>query len=144
MTCLPEADAELPDSWALWLDLWAQSVRHPEVARVREEFDAHWRETIARVVRDGQSAGEFGDMDAAEFAITLSALLDGFAIQIALEDPMVDPRQAFAASMRFASRALDFAWKPKDKSRDRTGHKGKAKGAKEPSGAKAGGKKSKG
>ncbi len=50
MTCLPEADAELPDSWALWLDLWAQSVRHPEVARVREEFDAHWRETITDIV----------------------------------------------------------------------------------------------
>ena len=55
MTCLPEADDELPDSWTLWLDLWAQSVRHPEVARVREEFDAHWRETIADVVRDGQA-----------------------------------------------------------------------------------------
>ncbi len=92
MTCLPEADAELPDSWTLWLDLWAQSVRHPEVARVREEFDAHWRETIAGVVRDGQASGEFGDVDATEFAITLSALLDGFAIQIALEDPIVDPR----------------------------------------------------
>ena len=51
MTCLPEADAELPDSWALWLDLWAQSVRHPEVARVREEFDARWRETITDIVR---------------------------------------------------------------------------------------------
>ena len=47
MTCLPDADGELPDSWALWLDLWAQSVRHPEVAPVREEFDDHWRETIA-------------------------------------------------------------------------------------------------
>jgi AcrR family transcriptional regulator len=113
MTCLPEADAELPDSWALWLDLWAQSVRHPEVARVREEFDHHWRETIAGVVQDGQTSGEFGDLDAHEFAITLSALLDGFAIQIALEDPVVDPRRAFTASMRFAAQALGFTWKPK-------------------------------
>ncbi len=114
MTCLPEADAELPDSWALWLDLWAQSVRHPEVARVREEFDAHWRQTIADVVRDGQSSGEFGNLDADEFAITLSALLDGFAIQIALEDPVVDPRRAFTASMRFAAQSLGFTWKPKN------------------------------
>ena len=32
MSCLPEADSEPPSSWALWLDLWAQAVRHPEVA----------------------------------------------------------------------------------------------------------------
>ena len=35
MSCLPEADSEPTSSWALWLDLWAQSVRHPEVASVR-------------------------------------------------------------------------------------------------------------
>jgi hypothetical protein len=112
MTCLPQADAELPDSWILWLDLWAQSVRHPEVARVREEFDAHWRETIAGVVRDGQASGEFGEIDAAEFSVTLSALLDGFAIQIALDDPVVEPVRAFEASMRFAAQSLGFKWKP--------------------------------
>src|SRR5216110_3297750 len=32
MSCLPEADAEPRTSWVLWLDLWAQAVRHPEVA----------------------------------------------------------------------------------------------------------------
>ncbi len=112
MTCLPEADAELPDSWALWLDLWAQSVRHPEVARVREEFDAHWRETIAGWSSDGQDSGEFTDVDADEFAITFSALLDGLAIQIALEDPVVDPKRAFQVSMTFAAATLGFEWKP--------------------------------
>jgi AcrR family transcriptional regulator len=112
MTCLPQADAELPESWTLWLDLWAQSVRHPEVASVREEFDAHWRETITGVVRDGQESGEFKDVDATDFAITFSALLDGLAIQIALVDPVVNPARAFQASMRFASQQLGFVWKP--------------------------------
>jgi AcrR family transcriptional regulator len=121
MTCLPEADAELPDSWTLWLDLWAQSVRHTEVARVREEFDARWRETIAGVVRYGQETGEFGDVDAIDFSITLSALLDGFAVQIALGDAVVDPPRAFRASMRFAAQALGFAWAPKGPQRSDTG-----------------------
>jgi len=113
MTCLSETDTELPDSWALWLDLWAQSVRRPEVARVREEFDAHWRETIASVVRDGIATGEFEKVDATRFAIMLSALLDGFAIQIALEDPAVDPQMAFRSTMEFAAMTLGFTWKPK-------------------------------
>ena len=117
MTCLPQADDELPESWTLWLDLWAQSVRHREVASVREEFDSRWRETIAGVVRDGQESGEFKDIDAADFSITFSALLDGFAIQIALDDPVVDPDRAFQASMRFASQELGFAWKPNKRRR---------------------------
>ena len=111
MTCLPEADEELPDSWTLWLDLWAQSVRNPEVARVREEFDAHWRQTIADVVLYGQTTGEFGDIDATDFAIVLSALLDGFAVQIALQDPTVNAVRAYTATKRFAAQALGFEWK---------------------------------
>ena len=113
MTCVPDAVGELPDSWALWLDLWAQSVRHPEVARVRAEFDEHWRETIASVVRDGQSSGEFSDVDATDFAVVFSALLDGFAVQIALDDAVVDAQRACNLSMRFASQQLGFDWRPR-------------------------------
>ena len=112
MTCLPESDAELPESWSLWLDLWAQSVHRPDVARVRMEFDARWRETITGIVSAGQASGEFVALDAAEFATTLSALLDGLAVQIALDDPVVTPQRAFAASMRYASETLGFPWKP--------------------------------
>ena len=79
---------------------------------MREEFDNHWREIIAAVVRDGQENGEFGPTDAADFSVTLSALLDGLAIQIALDDPVVDPLWAFEASMRFAAQSLGFEWKP--------------------------------
>src|SRR5487761_1655796 len=89
MTCLPEADVQPECSWLLWLDLWAQSVRLPEVAGVRQKFDERWRETISAVVQAGQEAGEFGPVDSGDFAVQLSALLDGLAIQIALADPTV-------------------------------------------------------
>jgi len=114
MSCLPEADAEPPTSWALWLDLWAQSVRHPEVAGVRQKFDERWRETISSLVLAGQEAGEFGPVDPPGFAIALSALLDGFAVQIALADTVVSPHRAFELSMRFAAKELGFGWAPAD------------------------------
>ena len=110
MSCLPEADAEPKGSWLLWLDLWAQAVRHPEVAGVRQKFDERWRETICSLVAEGQEAGEFGPVDPADFAVTLSALLDGLAIQIALADPAVDAGRAFELSMRYAARELGFTW----------------------------------
>ncbi len=103
-------DEELPEPWALWLDLWAQAVRHPEVARVRKDFDARWRSTIADVVTLGQATGEFGPVDPTEFAITLSALLDGLAVQIALDDPVVGPETAFTCAMTYASEKLGFPW----------------------------------
>ena len=110
MNFLPEADTYPTTSWLLWLDLWAQSVRLPEVAGVRQKFDERWRETITAVVRAGQEAGEFGPVDADDFALALSALLDGLAIQVALQDPSAGPRRAFEVGMRFAAGQLGFEW----------------------------------
>jgi AcrR family transcriptional regulator len=109
MSCLPEAD-QAAGSWLLWLDLWAQSVRLPEVASVRQKFDERWRQTISSLVLAGQEAGEFGPVNAEDFALTVSALLDGLAIQIALHDTSVDPGRAFELSMRFAASQLGFDW----------------------------------
>jgi AcrR family transcriptional regulator len=110
MCCLPEADTEPETSWVLWLDLWAQAVRHPEVASVRQKFDERWRKLICSLVVAGQAAGEFGPVEPAEFAVLLSSLLDGFAVQIALADPVVDASRAFELTMRFIAAQLRFTW----------------------------------
>jgi AcrR family transcriptional regulator len=113
MSCLPEADSEPTSSWALWLDLWAQSVRHPEVAGVRQKFDERWRELICSLVVAGQEDGEFGPVNPVDFAVLLSALLDGLAVQIALSDPAVDAARAYELSMQFAAGQLGFTWTPR-------------------------------
>lgn len=110
MTCLPEADAEPVSSWVLWLDLWTQAARHPEVAGVRQKADERWRQTISSLVVEGQDAGEFGPVDPGDFAVLLSGLLDGLAVQIALADPAVDATRAFELTMRFAAGQLGFNW----------------------------------
>ena len=112
MSSLNEADPEPDSSWELWLDFWAQAARDPEVASVRRKSDERWREVIVTVVRDGQAAGEFREVDTESFAIYLSSLLDGLMIQIALEDPVVDQMRAFELTMRFVAEQLGFDWKP--------------------------------
>jgi AcrR family transcriptional regulator len=119
MSTLPEADAEPNTSWVLWLDLWAQAARHPEVASVRQKFDERWRETISTLVVEGQEAGEFGPVDPAEFALLFSAMLDGLAVQIALNDPSVDAVKAFELCMRFAASQLSFTWTPRHRGKGR-------------------------
>ena len=107
MICLP-GNPEPRSYWLLWLDFWAQSPRSPGVAAVRQKSDERWRETIQSVVLTGQEAGEFAPVDVDDFTITLSGLLDGLAVQIALEDPVVPPRRAYELAMRFAAGQLGF------------------------------------
>ncbi len=110
MSCLPEADPEPHDSWLLWLDFWALAARNPRVAELRRTADERWRDLISSLVRSGQEAGEFRAVDPDDFAIMLDALLDGCAIQIALDDPVADPEKCFELCMLFISGQLGFEW----------------------------------
>jgi hypothetical protein len=82
------------------------------VAAVRQKFDERWREMIRSLVQAGQDAGEFAAVGAEGFAVRLSALPDGFAVPIALEDPQVTPARAFELSMKYASGQPGFPWSP--------------------------------
>jgi AcrR family transcriptional regulator len=73
----------------LWMELWVRALRDPQLAKTRERLDRRWRAAIADIVRDGQASGEFGAADADDLALLLGALMDGFAIQLALDDPAV-------------------------------------------------------
>ena len=112
MNLLPDPDPDLESTWQLWLDFWAQAARNADVASVRREFDERWREVIVSLVRAGQEAGEFADIDPHPFSIFLSALLDGLTIQIALDDPVVDPVSAYELCMRYIADHLGFSWIP--------------------------------
>ncbi len=119
------SDDDSGEPWSLWLDLWAQSVHHREVGDVRHEFDAEWRKTIRDLVIDGQQRGEFRKADPDDFAVALSALLDGFAIQIALEDSEVSADRAYALTMAFAAEHLGFNWDGRRKGASGTKKRGR-------------------
>jgi AcrR family transcriptional regulator len=82
--------AEGDGETVLWMELWVRALRDPRLAATREGLDARWRAAIADIIRDGQASGEFGaDADADDIALLLGAVMDGFAIQLALGDPAV-------------------------------------------------------
>jgi AcrR family transcriptional regulator len=104
-TCVPEAEDEIPGAWGLWFDLWALAFRHDEVKAGRIELDARWRRMIIDAIESSEIKT---DVDATMFALEFSALLDGLAIQVALDDPEVDSEIAYDIAMRFAERELDL------------------------------------
>ena len=124
MSCLPEADTDPNSSWTLWMDFWALAAHNPEVADLRQHDDERWRDMISSLVRFGQETGEFRDVDPDDFAVLLCSLLDGLAIQIGLDDPVVDPARAFELSMLFIAGQLGFTW---DGSRGKLAGSGRAR-----------------
>ena len=63
-------------------------------------------EQIAAIVEEGIASGEFADVDSADFAIQLAALLDGLAIEVMLRDPTVDAARMEKLAMGFVEMAL--------------------------------------
>jgi len=106
LTFVPNHENEMPGAWGLWFDLWAQAFRHPQVARDRVVLDEQWRAMIARIVDDAVAAQEIKKTDSRAFALTWCALLDGLCIQVALEDPAVDPARAADIALDLAYQAL--------------------------------------
>lgn len=115
-SCVPDDTDGLPGYWVLWLDLWAQAVRHPELARDRETLDQRWRDTIAAIAREGVKRGEFTKVDPDAFALLLSALIDGLAVQIALSDPVIDATRSVDVCMRLCAQQLGFTYSPRRRS----------------------------
>jgi AcrR family transcriptional regulator len=95
-----------PDGWVLWPAAWEMSRHDPTLAAARARLDEAWRAQIAAIVEEGISAGEFADVDSADFAIQLAALLDGLAIEVMLRDPTVDAARMESLAMGFVDMAL--------------------------------------
>ena len=104
-TCVPDGKDEIPGTWGLWFDLWAQAMRHDEIKAGRAELDARWRKMII----DALDSSELSAKDKRMFAMEFAALLDGLSIQVALEDPVVDSDLAYQIAMRFAERELNLS-----------------------------------
>jgi len=120
LACPPVVQREADEYWTLWVELWSRALRNEEAARKREALERRWRNTIAEVVREGQSSGEFGPCDPERFATYLSALMDGLALQVLFGDPAVGGELANEMCLGAAARELGF---------DALGHRDGEKGA---------------
>lgn len=101
------------DEWALWIEVWVRALRDRDMAKDREALDERWRSQIAEIVRAGQGSGEFdfaAEVD--EVALRLACLIDGLAIQVALNDSQVTPERMRRTCMEVAAHELGFELEP--------------------------------
>ena len=81
-------------SWAIWIDGWAESLRMPELEKVCRRLDLRWKEALTEVITAGCQDGTFVCEDAAGAAWRINALIDGLAVQVAVHDRVLPRRLA--------------------------------------------------
>jgi AcrR family transcriptional regulator len=95
------------NDYTLWMEMWVRARRDSNVRSSYFRLNCRERELIAEIVRAGQADGEFnGDVDPDDFALALSALMDGLGVQVTLGQPDVTPDRMVERCLTFASREL--------------------------------------
>jgi AcrR family transcriptional regulator len=95
------------NDYTLWMELWVRARRDPAVRGNYFRLNCRERSLIAEIVRSGQAEGEFSkDVDPDDFALALSALMDGLGVQVTLGQPDVTPERMVERCLAFASTEL--------------------------------------
>jgi TetR/AcrR family transcriptional regulator, transcriptional repressor of bet genes len=89
---LPATD-EVRDEWRLWLTFWGEATRNERLRAVSERQHQRWTSFLARIVREGVTAGEFAQLDADMVAPQIAAVIDGLAVQATLGNPAIPPER---------------------------------------------------
>ena len=77
--------------WRLWLEIWVHALRDDDARATREALDTRWRAALHSLIEQGIDAGEFHPTDVGASVLRLTALMDGLAIQLALDDSHMTP-----------------------------------------------------
>lgn len=105
-SCPPDEPLEKDSEWLLWLDVWTRSRHDETLANTRMSMDRLFRSAIEEIVAAGINEGDFQGVEVTDFAINLSALIDGLAIQVLLADPAVDSANMRRLCLGFAKSQL--------------------------------------
>jgi AcrR family transcriptional regulator len=95
------------NDYTLWMEIWVRARRDPGVRDSYFRLDRRQRDLLAEIVREGQAAGEFrAEVDADDFALVMSGLMDGLGVQVTLGQPDVSPARMVDRCLTFANSEL--------------------------------------
>ncbi|MGK4583900.1 TetR/AcrR family transcriptional regulator [Kitasatospora sp. HPMI-4] len=101
---LPEGPGD--PRWILWLEVWGRSPASAEIRQGQLEIEAPWQADLVALIEEGVAAGEFTADRAHDRAVQIRALLDGFAVPIAIGLPGANREEAAAQVASVAAALL--------------------------------------
>ncbi len=93
---LPTTES-LHQEWAMYEELWCRANREPQARAVAIELNRAQEGWIEEALADGIASGEFTKCDTAAHARLISALCDGFGVQLMFGSPSLSIDSARAA-----------------------------------------------
>jgi AcrR family transcriptional regulator len=72
-------------SWPLWIDAWGTALRSSPMSNVSAALNVEWSAAFEQVIADGKAKQAFAVDDVPETAWRITALLDGFGVEVTLE-----------------------------------------------------------
>ncbi|GJF28885.1 transcriptional regulator [Kitasatospora sp. NE20-6] len=108
---LPEGPGD--PRWILWVEVWGRSPASAEIRKGQLEIETPWQADLVALIEEGAASGVFrvpaaagdGPAAVADRARQIRALLDGFAVPLAIGLPGADRTDA-AAQVASAAAAL--------------------------------------
>jgi AcrR family transcriptional regulator len=91
--CLPFPGA-LHDDWLLWVELWLQVARRPDLRPTAARLYARMHAWFMEALEDGIARGELTIDDPSRLTDRLLALIDGYGIRALSEDPAMPVERA--------------------------------------------------
>ncbi len=101
---LPEGPGD--PRWILWVEVWGRSPASAEIRRGQVEIEAPWQADLVALIEEGTACGAFTPGAANDRAGQLRALLDGFAVPLAIGLPGVRRAEALAQTVSGAAALL--------------------------------------
>ena len=94
------------DDFRIWLEVWNEASRRPELRPVHEEAYERWARFVEGIVRKGQRLGEFALVEPPMFVAQLLALVDGLAIQVVAGSSHLGPNEMREVACAFLAHEL--------------------------------------
>jgi AcrR family transcriptional regulator len=94
------------EEWLLWIEVWANSSRNPDIAKHQKRLFRRWVASIAETVRYGQRLRRFADVDVDEFAARMAGLIDGLSVHITVGASSMTPAALVETCMKMARAEL--------------------------------------
>jgi AcrR family transcriptional regulator len=93
-------------SWILWIEAWAASLRSPVLRGILAELETAWLAVLEKVITDGVVAGEFTCEDPAGAAERIDALLDGLLLRATVHPDAISRRRLLEHARLAAAREV--------------------------------------
>ena len=97
---------DLRQEWAMWQELWCRAGREPESRALAIELYRAHQAWIRETLEDGIASGEFAPCDAESHALLISALCDGYGVQLMFQNPALTVEEAREAIWAHVTGAL--------------------------------------